>query len=94
MLSSKLMPLKPFRWEDIIVNLFLHTHKLLIMSNGTVKFFNVSKGFGFIAPDDGTKDVFVHQSGLVDKITEGDKVSYDVEQGQKGLSAVKVKKAG
>jgi len=61
------------------------------MSNGTVKFFNVSKGFGFIAPDDGSKDIFVHQSGLVDKITEGDKVSYDVEQGQKGLSAVKVK---
>ena len=61
------------------------------MSNGTVKFFNVSKGFGFIAPDDGSKDVFVHQSGLIDKITEGDKVSYEVEQGQKGLSAVKVK---
>ena len=61
------------------------------MSTGTVKFFNVSKGFGFIAPDDGSKDVFVHQSGLIDKITEGDKVSYDVEQGQKGLSAVKVK---
>ena len=62
------------------------------MSKGTVKFFNDSKGFGFIAPDDGSKDVFVHQSGLIDKITEGDEVSYDVEQGQKGLSAVKVKK--
>ena len=62
------------------------------MSNGTVKFFNVSKGFGFIAPDDGGKDVFVHQSGLIDKIADGDKVSYDVEQGQKGLNAVKVKK--
>ena len=63
----------------------------IIMSNGTVKFFNDSKGFGFIAPDDGSKDVFVHQSGLIDKITEGDKVSYDVEQGQKGLNAVNVK---
>ena len=61
------------------------------MSNGTVKFFNNSKGFGFIAPDDGTKDVFVHQSGLIGKITEGDKVSYDVVEGPKGLNAVNVK---
>ena len=61
------------------------------MSNGTVKFFNISRGYGFIAPDDGSKDVFVHQSGLVDKITEGDKVSYDVEEGEKGLSAKNVK---
>jgi len=63
------------------------------MSNGTVKFFNNSKGFGFIAPDDGSKDVFVHMNGLVDQITEGDKVSYDVEEGQKGLNAVNVKLA-
>ena len=61
------------------------------MSNGTVKFFNDSKGFGFIAPDDGGKDVFVHKNGLIDNISEGDKVSYDVEQGQKGLNAVNVK---
>ena len=61
------------------------------MSNGTVKFFNDSKGFGFISPDDGSKDVFVHKNGLVDNISEGDKVSYDVEQGQKGLNAVNVK---
>jgi cold shock protein len=62
------------------------------MSKGTVKFFNDSKGFGFIAPDDGTKDVFVHQSGLIDKITKGDEVSYDVERSEKGLNAVNVKK--
>jgi CspA family cold shock protein len=61
------------------------------MSNGTVKFFNNSKGFGFITPDDGGKDVFVHKNGLSDNITEGDKVSYDVEEGQKGLNAVNVK---
>ena len=61
------------------------------MSNGTVKFFNDFKGFGFIAPDDGTKDVFVHSSGLTDKITEGDKVSYDLVEGQKGLNAINVK---
>ena len=63
---------------------------ILIMSNGTVKFFNNSKGFGFITPDEGGKDVFVHQSALTDEIRENDKVSYDVEEGQKGLNAVNV----
>ena len=61
------------------------------MSNGTVKFFNNTKGFGFITPDDGGKDVFVHQSALTDDIAEGDKVSYDVELGDKWLNAVNVK---
>jgi len=61
------------------------------MSNGTVKFFNKSKGFGFITPDDGAKDVFVHQNGLTDEIAEGDKVSYDVEETPKGLNAINVK---
>jgi len=61
------------------------------MSKGTVKFFNNARGFGFIAPDDGGKDVFVHKSDLVDEITEGDKVSYDVEESEKGLNAINVK---
>ena len=61
------------------------------MSNGTVKFFNNSKGFGFIVPDEGGKDVFVHQNELTEDIKEGDKVSYDVEEGEKGLNAVNVK---
>ena len=59
------------------------------MSNGTVKFFNNTKGFGFITPDEGGKDVFVHQTGLTEEIREGDKVSYDVQEGQKGLNAGK-----
>ena len=63
-----------------------------IMSNGTVKFFNTSKGFGFITPDEGGKDVFVHQNGLTDEIDEGDKVSYDVEETPKGLNALNVKR--
>ena len=60
------------------------------MNNGTVKFFNEAKGFGFITPEDGGKDVFVHVNGLNDDIREGDKVSYDVEEGKKGPNAVNV----
>ena len=60
------------------------------MDKGTVKFFNDSKGFGFIVPDNGSKDIFVHVNGLTDEIKEGDKVSYNVEEGKKGLNAVDV----
>ena len=64
------------------------------MSNGTVKFFNDGKGFGFITPDDGGKDVFVHVKGLMcDSINEGDKVSYDLESTDKGPSAINVRVA-
>ncbi len=62
------------------------------MPEGTVKFFNESKGFGFITPEAGGKDVFVHSSGLLDNIQEGDKVSYEIEDTPKGASAVKVKR--
>jgi len=61
------------------------------MQEGTVKFFNETKGFGFITPSAGGQDVFVHVSGLFDEIRENDKVSYEVQNGQKGLNAVNVK---
>ena len=63
------------------------------MATGTVKFFNDGKGFGFIKPDDGGEDIFVHVSGTIDQIRENDKVKFDVERGNKGLNAVNVKMA-
>lgn len=57
---------------------------------GTVKFFNETKGFGFITPNDSSTDIFVHSSGLVDQIRENDKVEYDEERGKKGMNAVNV----
>ncbi|MDR9375236.1 MAG: cold-shock protein [Schleiferiaceae bacterium] len=60
------------------------------MSNGTVKFFNNTKGFGFITPDEGGKDVFVHKNNLKEDIDEGDKVSFEIEETPKGLSAINV----
>ena len=61
------------------------------MSKGTVKFFNDSKGFGFIIEDDNNKEHFVHISGLIDEIREGDVVEFDLQEGRKGLNAVNVK---
>jgi len=58
---------------------------------GKVKFFNDEKGFGFIAPDDGSKDVFVHKSGMTSvSLCEDDKVSFEVENTPKGLAAINV----
>jgi CspA family cold shock protein len=57
---------------------------------GTVKFFNNSKGFGFIKPSDSSEDIFVHSSGLIDEIRENDEVKYDLERGKKGMNAVNV----
>ena len=64
------------------------------MQEGTVKFFNVSKGFGFIKPDGGGDDVFVHQSGLIEEVRENDRVEYETERGKKGINAVRVKVIG
>ena len=63
------------------------------MSTGTVKFFNDSKGFGFITPDDGGADLFVHITAIQeDTLNENDKVDYEIGEGQKGPCAVQVKK--
>ena len=65
-------------------------NKVEIMKEGTVKFFNQAKGFGFIQPTDSSEDVFVHQSGLIDQIREDDKVKFETERGKKGINAINV----
>ncbi|MBR9758649.1 MAG: cold shock domain-containing protein [Algicola sp.] len=60
------------------------------MMEGTVKFFNRSKGFGFITASDTNEEFFVHLSGLIDEIDENDKVTFTTQQGKKGLNAVNV----
>ena len=64
------------------------------MPTGTVKFFNEEKGFGFITPDGGGKDLFVHKTAVSGNIQEGDTVSYEVGEGQKGPCAEQVSVAG
>ena len=62
-----------------------------MQKEGTVKFFNATKGFGFISQTDDRTDIFVHSTGLIDAIRDNDRVQFDVEEGKKGLSAVNVK---
>ncbi len=64
-----------------------------VMNQGTVKFFNDSKGFGFIKDNNSNQEYFVHVSGLVDEIRENDEVVYDLQEGRKGLNAINVKRA-
>jgi len=63
------------------------------MNKGTVKFFNDSKGYGFIKDEETNKEYFVHVTGLIDEIKENDEVTYELQEGRKGLNAVNVKLA-
>jgi CspA family cold shock protein len=63
------------------------------MNNGTVKFFNDSKGFGFIKDNNSNTEYFVHVSGLIDEIRENDEVVFELQEGRKGLNAINVKRA-
>ena len=65
---------------------------LLVMNKGTVKFFNETKGFGFILDNESNKEIFVHVSGLKEQVTKDDKVEFEIVEGKKGVNAVDVKR--
>ena len=79
--------------EDIEIGVPKHSDlpQASATRTGKVTFFNETKGFGFITPNSGGQDVFVHSTGLIDEIRENDKVEFEVENGRKGLNAVNVK---
>lgn len=76
----------PFIFDQIF-------YQSIIMNQGTVKFFNETKGYGFIKDTNTGQDYFVHVTGLVDEINENDAVTFDLQEGRKGLNAVNVKLA-
>jgi CspA family cold shock protein len=75
------------------INKLFNSNKLGETKKGTVKFFNNTKGFGFIKLDDSDDEIFVHTTNLIDKVRENDKVIFEVEKGDKGLNAVNVRLA-
>ncbi len=62
------------------------------MQKGIIKFFNESKGYGFIKEDETNREIFVHVTGLIDKVRQNDNVSFEVTEGKRGLNAINVKK--
>ncbi|RXG23431.1 putative cold-shock DNA-binding protein [Leeuwenhoekiella aequorea] len=69
----------------------LINNRVNVMKEGTVKFFNNAKGFGFIKPEGSDEDVFVHASGLIDEVRENDRVEFETERGKKGINAINVR---
>ena len=78
-------------WSKFVLLLHCINYQIFTMKEGKVKFFNESKGYGFIKDVESDEEYFVHVSGLIDKIKEDDNVTFELTEGRKGLNAVNVK---
>ena len=89
---SFLIVFKFLKWYQALkYKIWIKFAKNIKMNTGKVKFFNESKGYGFIVDDESGKEYFVHISGLVDEVQENEAVSFDLQEGKKGMNAVNVK---
>ena len=82
---------KGWKGADYHQHLSFINSNYYLMQTGKVKFFNESKGYGFIKDDDSDQEYFVHVSGLVDEIKQNDSVTFELKEGKKGLNAINVK---
>ncbi len=74
------------------VNFYAPCSQILIkMYTGTIKFFNEAKGFGFVVDNSSKEEIFIHVTGLIDNVREGDQVTFNIERGKKGMNAIDVK---
>lgn len=74
-----------------IIHFLITFYLFIIMKEGTVKFFNESKGYGFVIDDETKEEYFVHVTGLIDEVKENDQVTFELKEGRKGLNAIDVK---
>ncbi len=93
-LFSKNPAIYPIYYHTFATHIiFLFFLFFISMNNGTVKFYDEIKGFGFIKDANSSKEYFVHSSGLIDRIRDNDEVTFDLQEGRKGLNAVNVRRS-
>jgi cold shock protein len=83
----------PIYYHTFATHIIFYFFIFISMNNGTVKFYDEIKGFGFIKDANSSKEYFVHSSGIIDRIRDNDEVTFDLQEGRKGLNAVNVRRS-